>query len=195
MFVENGGIKFALPGFALCDVVVCYSKKVVKVILLPFFKDTGGGTSVGTADEILGAACLVFQEQRCHFAREVKKVRFVECSVNNQIALDFIVHSHIVRDSVRFLDEVGEDYVSEHFGVQFLLMRVVADEDFHEETVDHHGFEPDERFLFLHPFQAEPLFQFWVREEDGWCFKRVCPGIGHGVDHFIGEIFKIKREF
>ena len=150
--VENGGVQLALPGFTLCNVVVCYSKKIIQLPLLPLIENARRRLPVNTANEIARPACFVFQEQRCHLACKIKKVRLVECSVDDQIALDFVVHLHVVRRAFSLFDEVRENHISEHIGIQLLLVRIITDEDFHEESVDHHRVESDEGLFFLYPF-------------------------------------------
>ena len=76
----------------------------------------------------------------------------VKLAINHQVTLDFFVRLQIVRDTVSLLDKMRKDNVPQHVGVQFFLVRVIANEDFHEKTVDHHGIETNKRLLFLHPF-------------------------------------------
>ena len=71
-------------------------------------------------------------------------MRFVEIPIDNQVALDFVIHPHVVRDTVRFFDEVGENHIPEHVRIQLFFAQIVTDEDFHEKTVDHHGIESGE---------------------------------------------------
>ena len=77
---------------------------------------------------------------------------FVERSIDDQVALDLVVHQHVVRRAVCLLDEIRENHVPEHIGIQLLLVRIIADEDFYEESVNHHRIESDEGLLFLYPF-------------------------------------------
>ena len=120
--------------------------------MLPLVENARCRLSVGAANEIARPACLVFQEQRSHLACKIEKMRLVERSVDHQVTRDFIVHQHVVRRTVCLLDEVRENHVPKHIGIQLLLVRVIANENFHEETVNHHRIEPDEGLFFLYPF-------------------------------------------
>ena len=121
-----------------------------------------------------------------------------------EVAGHFVVDAPVVRNTVRFARQVGENHVHQDIRREFAEASCIAflirdgtfsHQNIEQEPVDGALVQVGEHTLLLHPAEAEPLFQFRVWEYHDRGVERVGPGGCERVDHLVGEMFQIQGKF